>query len=156
MFKQISASRSVPPLFLIFVWHFSDLGISEIQQSDPERSVIQRIGVQRRWSDFVLYRGTGYFVEVPDDPSASPADQFRQIFQQLTASLSQIGSGADQLLRVEVILPEPQDLQEFNRQWDEWVPEGHAPSRVCIHAQLVNPDYRVELVVTAAVPMKDS
>jgi enamine deaminase RidA (YjgF/YER057c/UK114 family) len=50
-----------------------------------------------------------------------------------------------------IYLPHPEDLAEFNRLWDAWVPTGHAPSRACVHAQLAAQGYRVELVLTAAV-----
>ncbi len=111
---------------------------------------IQRIGVTRRWSDAVVYGGVAYFVEVPDDPSQSMRAQFEQVLAQVDKRLEWVGSDRSRLLQVMIYLPEPTDLATFNELWDAWVPEGHAPSRACIHAQLASPDYRIELVVTAA------
>jgi enamine deaminase RidA (YjgF/YER057c/UK114 family) len=111
---------------------------------------ISRHGVTRRWSDIVVFGGMAYFVEVPDDPNLPPPDQFRQVLRQVDDRLAAVCSDRTKLLQVLIYLPEPGDLQEFNAIWDAWVPEGHAPSRACVHARLAAAGYRVELVITAA------
>ncbi len=111
---------------------------------------IQRHGVTRRWSDAVVHQGVAYFVEVPDDPARSASEQFAQVLSQVEARLVQVGSDTTRLLQVLIYLPLASDLAEFNRQWDAWVPDGHAPSRACVHVPLAAPGYAVELVVTAA------
>ena len=113
---------------------------------------IIRHGVTRRWSDAVVHAGVVYFVEVPDDPSQDASGQFRQILAQVESRLKQVGSDLTRLLQVMIYLPDPADLPVFNAMWEEWLPPGHAPSRACIHARLAAPQYRVELVITAAVP----
>ncbi|MBA4030024.1 MAG: hypothetical protein C0478_03895 [Planctomyces sp.] len=119
--------------------------------ADHASTEITRHGVTRRWSDAVVHGGVAYFVEVAADPTAAPARQFAQVFEQAEATLARVGSGLNRLLQVTIVIPFPEDLAEFNRQWDAWIPEGHAPSRACLHTQLVNPHYRVELIITAAV-----
>ncbi len=116
-------------------------------QEQPE---ITRIGVSRRWSDAVVYRGTAYFVEVAEDASASPREQIRQVLDQAEARLSDLGSNRERLLQVIIYLPDPTHLAVLNELWDAWVPHGHAPSRACIHAPLASTEYAVELVITAA------
>lgn len=98
----------------------------------------------------MLYGGVAYFVEVPDDPQLAPRAQFEQVLAQVDARLRQIGSDRTRLLQVLIYLPEAGDLPLWNELWDAWVPEGHAPSRACVHARLAAPGYRVELVLTAA------
>lgn len=110
-----------------------------------------RYGVTKRWSDAVVVGGLGYFVEVPDNPEGSPHEQMLQILKQVESRLVQIGSDKTRLVQVLVYLPYPEDLAEFNRIWDAWIPFGHAPSRACTHPALAAPGYRVELVLTAAV-----
>jgi enamine deaminase RidA (YjgF/YER057c/UK114 family) len=39
----------------------------------------------------------------------------------------------------------------MNKAWDAWVAYGNAPPRATIEARLANPNYKVEIVVTAAV-----
>ena len=119
-------------------------------------SDIQRFGVTTRWSDAVVHRGVAYFVEVPDDPTAAPADQISQVLRQIDARLVQVGSSRERLLQVLIYLPSMDDLAEFNAQWDAWVPSGHAPSRACVQATLAAPGYRLELVVTAAAGSGES
>lgn len=114
-------------------------------------SDITRIGVTRRWSDAVVHGGVAYFVEVPDDPTQNARDQIRQVLDQVTARLRQVGSDRTRLLQVLIYLPDRADLPTFNALWDAWVPEGHAPSRACVHVPLAAPQYRVELVITAAL-----
>ncbi len=112
---------------------------------------IVRHGITQRWSDAVVFGSIAYFVEVPDDPTLPAADQFRQVLAQVDTRLALVGSDRTRLLQVMIYLPHPEDLAEFNRLWDAWVPTGHAPSRACVHAQLAAQGYRVELVLTAAV-----
>ena len=117
-----------------------------------ENTDITRFGVTRRWSDAVVFGGVAYFVEVPEDTTVSPREQFQQVLDLVDERLASVGSDRTRLLQVMIYLPQPDDLAEFNSLWDAWVPEGHAPSRACIHAQLASKDYRIELVVTAAIP----
>jgi enamine deaminase RidA (YjgF/YER057c/UK114 family) len=114
---------------------------------------IERHGVTKRWSDAVVYAGVAYFVEVPDDPSLSPRDQFVQLLGQVDQRLTMVGSDRRSLIQVLIYLPVPDDLAVFNELWDAWVPEGFAPSRACTHPQLAAPGYRAELVITAAVSL---
>jgi len=116
---------------------------------DP--SDVKRYGITRRWSDAVVFGSVAYFVEVPDDPQLSAEDQFHQVLSQVDTRLALVGSDRMRLLQVMIYLPDAKDLLLFNQIWDAWVPEGHAPSRVCVHASLAAPGYRVELVITAAL-----
>lgn len=118
---------------------------------NDDRSDVKRYGITRRWSDAVVFGSVAYFVEVPDDPQLSAEDQFHQVLSQVDTRLALVGSDRTRLLQVMIYLPDPNDLLLFNRIWDAWVPEGHAPSRACVHASLAAPGYRVELVITAAL-----
>ncbi len=112
---------------------------------------IQRFGVTRRWSDIVVHNSTAYFVEVPDDSSVDARSQIKQVLDQTDRRLQSIGSDKSKLLQVTLYLPLPEDLAILNEIWDAWIPDGHAPSRACIHAQLASPDYRIEMIVVAAL-----
>ncbi|MCH1992021.1 Rid family hydrolase, partial [Achromobacter xylosoxidans] len=39
----------------------------------------------------------------------------------------------------------------MNKAWDAWVADGNSPPRATVEARLANPDFKVEIVVTAAV-----
>jgi len=113
-----------------------------------------RFGVTTRWSDAVVVGNLGFFVEVPDDPTISPREQFAMVLDQVAQRCTQIGTSHDQLVQVLVYLPFAEDLPVFNELWDAWVPAGCAPTRACTHPALADSRYRVELVVTAYVPSK--
>lgn len=115
------------------------------------QSDIKRYGVTPRWSDAVVHQAVAYFVEVPDDASQDSDEQFHQVLKQVDERLKQVGSDRDRLLQVMIYLPDPADLDRFNRIWDQWIPSGSAPSRACVHTALAAPGYRVELVITAAL-----
>ena len=39
----------------------------------------------------------------------------------------------------------------MNEVWDAWVPAGNAPPRATVQAALAKPQWKIEIVVTAAV-----
>jgi enamine deaminase RidA (YjgF/YER057c/UK114 family) len=43
------------------------------------------------------------------------------------------------------------DYAGMNTAWDAWVAPGQAPSRATVEARLAKPEWKVEIVVTAAV-----
>ena len=111
---------------------------------------IQRYGVTRRWSDVVVHNQTVYLVEVAATPGAPFAQQVSEVLASIEARLAEVGSGKDRLLQVTIYLTDLANLAAFNAAWEAWLPEGCAPSRACLRADLVSNDYLVELVVTAA------
>lgn len=113
-------------------------------------SEIKRYGVTRRWSDAVVHQGVAHFVEVADDPSQDVAGQVAQVLAQIEDRLTLIGSDRTRLLQVLIYLADLRNVPILNAQWDEWVPEGHAPARACVQAGLAK-GYWVEMVITAAV-----
>jgi enamine deaminase RidA (YjgF/YER057c/UK114 family) len=112
--------------------------------------MIQRIGVQTRWSDIVVHNGVLYVVEVPASVEADVTVQTREVLASLEDSLRQAGSSKAHLLMVTIFLDDIRDLDAFNTVWDAWVPTGTAPVRACVQARLGKLGYKVELQVTAA------
>lgn len=113
--------------------------------------MIQRIGVQTRWSDIVVHGGTLYVVEVPSSTAADITTQTREVLASLEESLAQGGSSKAHLLMVTIFLDDIRELDAFNAVWDAWVPAGAAPVRACVQARLGKVGYKVELQVTAAI-----
>lgn len=112
---------------------------------------IERYGVTRRWSDKVVHNHTVYLVEVAATPGAPFARQVDEVLAGVDRQLVEVGSGKGRLLQVTIYLTDLANLAAFNAAWEAWLPEGCAPSRACLRADLVSPDYLLELVVTAAV-----
>ena len=43
------------------------------------------------------------------------------------------------------------DFAEMNAVWDAWVDPANPPARACTEAALATPEYKVEVMVTAAI-----
>jgi len=116
---------------------------------------IHRINPCQRWSDITVFNGIGYFVEVPEaDLSADIKGQLTQIFEQAEASLAKIDSDKGRILSATIYITDFANVSALNEVWDAWFPEGTAPSRACVKAELANPDYLVEIAFTVAAGAK--
>ena len=51
----------------------------------------------------------------------------------------------------QIFLTDITRIGEMNEVWDEWVAQGNTPPRATVQAALANPDYLIEVVVTAAL-----
>ncbi|KLV08169.1 MULTISPECIES: RidA family protein [Photobacterium] len=112
---------------------------------------IHRINPSKRWSDITVYNGIAHFVEVADsDTSADVSGQAQQIFQQAEAMLAKIGSDKSRILSVTIYLTDFANFDALNEAWEAWLPEGCAPSRACVKAELADPNYLVEIAFVAA------
>ncbi len=88
---------------------------------------------------------------VPLNTAAAPlSTQLEDVLSQIDSVLVRVGSSRKRLLTALVILHDMDDLAEFNRVWFAWLPPGEAPTRTTIEARLANPDWAVEITVTAA------
>ena len=114
------------------------------------RATITRIHPAAQWSDAVVHNGTAYFVEVPDSGS-DITTQTPVLLAQAERTLALVGSDKSQLLLATIYLKDMADRPAFNALWQAWLPEGCAPARVCVRAEMASPDYLLEIAFTAAV-----
>lgn len=117
----------------------------------PESS-ITRINPQAQWSDAVVHGKTAFFVEVPDS-GTDIESQTRALLAQAEATLIKVGSDKTRLLMATIYLKHMADRAAFNALWAEWLPQGCAPARVCVSAEMASPDYLLEIAFTAASPL---
>lgn len=114
--------------------------------------MVQRYDVGPRLSEMAVHNGTAYLAgQVPTDPSADIAGQTRQVLDQIDALLARAHTDKSRLLMVQIFLKDLADFQGMNAVWDEWVADGNAPPRATVQAQLGHPDWKLEIVATAAV-----
>ena len=111
---------------------------------------IQRHGSTCRYSDSVVHNGTVYLVEVPSNLDADITGQTENLLASIERLLAQAGSDKSRLLMATIYLADMADYSAMNAVWDAWLPEGSAPARACVQARLANPEFRVEIVLTAA------
>lgn len=112
---------------------------------------IERYGITQRYSDLVVHNETIYLVEVPVTEGANATVQTRELLHSVERQLHAVGSDKSKLLMVQIYLRDMADYSAMNDVWEDWLPNGTAPVRACVQAQLANPGFRVEMVITAAV-----
>lgn len=116
------------------------------------KTTITRINPQAQWSDAVVHGHTAYFVEVPDSGS-NIESQTHALLAQAEATLAKVGADKTCLLMATIYLKHMTDRAAFNTLWAEWLPQGCAPARVCVSAEMASPDYLLEIAFTAASPL---
>lgn len=130
----------------MYRYHFS----SKLQPTtESKASMIQRINPQTQWSDAVVHNGVAYFVEVPES-GTDFVGQTQALLTQAERTLSLCGSEKTRLLMATIYLKHMNDRASFNAMWAQWLPEGSAPARVCVSAEMASPDYLLEIAFTAA------
>ncbi|OOH89880.1 hypothetical protein BMT54_05445 [Pasteurellaceae bacterium 15-036681] len=114
--------------------------------------MIQRFQVGKRLSEMAIHNGVAYLAgQIPEDDSQDMYGQTRQVLAEIDKWLAVAGTDKSKILMAQVFVANMLEFDEMNRAWDEWVAEGHAPPRAAIEARLANPNWKVEIVVTAAI-----
>jgi len=115
-------------------------------------SNITRVNVAKRLSDMAVYNGVAYLAgQVADDATQDITGQTAQILATIDRLLAQAGSNKTRILMAQIFVANMKEFDGMNKAWDAWVAEGNAPPRATIEARLASADYKVEIVVTAAV-----
>ena len=114
--------------------------------------MIQRFDVGPRLSEMAVHNGVAYLAgQVASDGSADITGQTQQVLAQIDSLLARAGTDKSKLLSVHIVLADLADFPAMNAVWEAWVVKGHTPPRATIQAQLAKPEWKVEMVVTAAV-----
>ena len=79
------------------------------------------------------------------------AEQTEDILAVIDTHLTKVGSNRSRLLTATIWLADISDFSAMNAVWESWIPEGCAPARATVQALLVEPKYKVEIMVTAAL-----
>lgn len=104
-----------------------------------------------RYSDAAVHQGVVYLAgQVPTDTSADMAGQTLQVLAQIDALLHEAGSDRGRILMAQVILQDIGDVVVMNQVWEAWFAGVTAPPRATFQAPLVDPAWKIEVVVTAA------
>ena len=112
---------------------------------------IERFHVGARLSEMAVHNGTVYLAgQVADDTAADLRGQTAQVLAMVDRLLAEAGSDKTCILSTQIFLTDIGQIGVMNEVWDAWVPAGHTPPRATVQAALANPDYLIEIVVTAA------
>ncbi len=114
--------------------------------------MIQRLDPGPRMYEASIHNGVVYLAgQVADDATQDIVGQTRQVLAAIDDLLARAGSDKSRILRAQIFLADIGEFSGMNAAWDAWVPAGNAPSRATVEAKLAKPEWKVEIVVTAAV-----
>lgn len=114
--------------------------------------MVQRFEVGVRMSEMAVHNGVCYLAgQVAADGSQDIAGQTRQVLAAIDALLAQASTDKTKILRAQIFLADISEFPGMNAVWDTWVVPGHTPPRATVEAKLAKPEWKVEIVVTAAV-----
>ncbi len=111
---------------------------------------IERIECGARMSGAVVYNGLVWLAGQVGTPGASVTEQTKDALAEVDRLLALAGSDKTRILSAQIWLADMADFAEMNAVWDGWVPQGATPARATGEAKLAAPEYRVEVIVTAA------
>jgi enamine deaminase RidA (YjgF/YER057c/UK114 family) len=116
-------------------------------------SAIDRRHVGARLSETAIYNGTVYLAgQIPENnPGADIVTQTQEVLGHIDRLLAEAGSSKASILQCQIYLTDISEIGQMNSVWDAWVAPGHTPPRATVQATLGNPDYKIEVVVVAAV-----
>lgn len=114
--------------------------------------MVQRYDVGTRLSEMAVHNGICYLAgQVAADGSQDIAGQTAQVLAAIDALLARAGSDKGKLLMCQIYIRDIADFAAMNAVWEAWLPAGQAPPRATVQASLARPEWRVEMVVTAAL-----
>jgi len=112
---------------------------------------LERITTNSRMSRIVKHNGTAYLCgQVAKDKNGDIHTQVTGMLGKVDELLESIGSDRGKILSATIYLSDMSDFKALNDIWDNWVPEGEAPARACVRAQMASPELLVEVSVIAA------
>ena len=82
---------------------------------------------------------------------ADSAAQADLAMANLKTLLAEAGSNNAHILMCQIYLANMADFAGMNDIWDDWVAPGDAPPRATVQARLAKAEWRIEVVVTAAI-----
>lgn len=115
-------------------------------------SELRRFDTGPRMSEMTVHNGVAYLAgQVAADPSKDAQGQTADVLAQVDALLARAGSDKSRIVMAQIFLADIADFPAMNAAWDAWVATGHTPPRATVEARLAKPEWKVEIVVKAAV-----
>ena len=111
---------------------------------------VRRIEPGPRMSQAVVHGGTVYLAGQVGAPGQSVADQTRAVLAQVERLLGEAGSDKSRILAATIWLADIGDFAEMNSVWDSWIDPANPPARATGESRLAAPEFKVEIIVTAA------
>ena len=114
--------------------------------------MVQRFDVGPRMSEMAVHNGVCYLagqVAVEGEPDIE--GQTREVLANIDALLARTGTDKSRILHAQIFLADITEFPAMNKVWDTWVVANHTPTRATVQATLARPEWKVEIVITAAL-----
>jgi len=111
---------------------------------------VRRIEPGPRMSQAVVHGGVVYLAGQVGAPGAGVAEQTRAVLAQVDRLLAEAGTDKSRILAATIWLADIADFAEMNLVWDAWVDPANPPARATGESRLAAPEFKVEIIVTAA------
>ncbi|MBB3998245.1 RidA family protein [Aureimonas pseudogalii] len=112
---------------------------------------IRRIEPGRRMSAAVVHGNTVYLAGQVGEPGQDVAAQTKTVLSEIDRLLAEAGTDKSKILQATIWLADMADFGAMNAVWDAWVDPANPPARATGESKLATPDYRVEIIVIAAL-----
>ena len=115
-------------------------------------SELQRFDVGPRMCEMTVHNGVAWLAgQVAADATLDAHGQTADVLAQIDALLARAGTSKSRILMAQIFLADLADFPAMNAAWDAWVAPGNTPPRATVEARLAKPEWKVEIVVKAAV-----
>ena len=114
--------------------------MSKIVRTEPNRILAKAV----EYHGFVYVQGV-----TARDTAKDIKGQTSEVLDQIDAILEIHGTDKTRLLQAQIWLKDIRDRDAMNEVWSAWLPQGGAPARACVQANMAHPRILVEIMVTA-------
>ena len=113
--------------------------MSKIIRTEPNKILAKAV----EYHGFVYCQGV-----TAKDLAGDVTAQTREVLAEVDAILEGHGTDKTRLLQAQIWLKDIRDRDAMNAVWTEWLPQGGAPARACVEANMADPRILVEIMVT--------
>lgn len=113
--------------------------MSKIIRTEPSKVLSKAV----EYHGFVFTQGV-----TATDLSQDITGQTRQVLDGLDAILETHGTDNSRILQAQIWLKDIRDRDAMNALWTAWLPEGAAPARACVQANMADARHLVEIMIT--------
>lgn len=113
---------------------------------------LRRFHVGDRLSEMTIFNNTVYLAgQVAADATQDMRGQTAQVLAAIDKLLAEAGTDKAHILMCQIFVKDLAEFAAMNEVWEDWLPPGDAPPRATVQANLAKPDWKVEMVITAAI-----
>lgn len=119
--------------------------------NNVQHADIQKLNSNQVMSAVTIFNKAVYLSgQVPKNTQQDIIGQTQEILATIDQLLLEANTDKSRLLSAHVYIKNLDDFATFNTIWIDWLEGCVAPSRATIQADLVNPDWLIEIAVIAA------